>query len=309
VNRDGDLLDSGGDLSRYQLDNLNQGMAMDREVSFLTGLFPCESTPLLLSYVKITAQLSAHIHIFPLEENYCVLLLDATAAERERTAMQQKVNDLNLLRNRQACLVNQYLTDNIAASTLISSMGLTEEGTAHNLSILVAKLDGFSDETHTPTEVWQCLNLYLRRMIEVIVEQQGLVYRIMGSGLVVIFGLLPLSNSFPHQALSTGLRLLTSIAELNRIPNFQTSFHLLMGIAYGTITIGLMNSKPQALINAFGHTIDLAHHLQQHAGVNEIIIDENSFSQLESNYPFNEITLRGMDSKPLRAFSLQNPLI
>ena len=97
VNEDETLVECGGELQLYGLDQLAPGALASEYVPFLTGLLPLDSSPMSLPYVKLESGLTADIYLFKADAGQTyVVLLDATWDARKRRAIQQKANELSL---------------------------------------------------------------------------------------------------------------------------------------------------------------------------------------------------------------------
>jgi PAS domain S-box-containing protein len=96
VNDDGLLVESGGELRLYGLDNVPAGESVDTHIPFLMGMLPLDSSPLSLPYVKLEGGLTADIYLLTAPDGTYVILLDATWDARKRRAIQQKANELSL---------------------------------------------------------------------------------------------------------------------------------------------------------------------------------------------------------------------
>jgi hypothetical protein len=102
VGKDGALIDSGGALSAYGLEDVRTGARPAKELLFLDGLLPLNGEPVFLPRVKTESGLSADIHLFSGEEGDWILLLDATLDEARERLLQQSTNELSLLRRKLA---------------------------------------------------------------------------------------------------------------------------------------------------------------------------------------------------------------
>jgi hypothetical protein len=100
VGKDGALIDMGGALSAYGLENIRRGERLGKKLFFLDGLLPLEAGPVFLPRVKTESEISVDIHIFPGDGEDWVLLLDATSEEARERLLQQSTNELSLLRSR-----------------------------------------------------------------------------------------------------------------------------------------------------------------------------------------------------------------
>ena len=122
LTKDGNLLSWGGDLSAYGISNLQVGELACNQVILLEGILPLGDEAVVLPCANLEQKNYADIHIFPGHEGDWVLLLDANRERDRYQTMQQKGNDLSLLRDQQAKIINQYfgkeVKDNLAGSVL-----------------------------------------------------------------------------------------------------------------------------------------------------------------------------------------------
>lgn len=107
VEKDGCLSRWGGKLAAYGVTNLQKGEHVGKQVVFLEGLFPLNGVSIFLPCIKMEDGLAADVHLIPGDEGDWVLLLDATLEEDQRSLIQQKVNDLSLLQEKQSKILNQ----------------------------------------------------------------------------------------------------------------------------------------------------------------------------------------------------------
>ncbi len=78
VGKDGALIDAGGVLAAYGLENIPTGERLGNTLVFLEGLLPLKGEPIALPRVKTESGQSADVHIFSGEDGDWILLLDAT---------------------------------------------------------------------------------------------------------------------------------------------------------------------------------------------------------------------------------------
>jgi hypothetical protein len=96
----GHLTAWGGDLARYELSDLQRDERLEERVVFLAGLLPLDESPLHLSCVQTTTDMFADIHILHVDDADWVLLLDVTRDGNKQQRLQQKANDLHLMRHK-----------------------------------------------------------------------------------------------------------------------------------------------------------------------------------------------------------------
>lgn len=100
VGRDRSVVDSGGDLETYGLGELRAGESARDRFGFLEAILGLDAGPLTVPWVQVTPGRFADVHVVPSEEGNWVLLLDATEAAGLHQVIQQKGNELSLLRDR-----------------------------------------------------------------------------------------------------------------------------------------------------------------------------------------------------------------
>jgi len=102
VNRDGRVIDLGGNLLRYGLEELRPGQLVAQNLVCLEGLLPLGLDQIVLASVSLLPGLHADIHLFSRDEGDWVLLLDVTAESEKLQQLYQKVNESCLLQDRLA---------------------------------------------------------------------------------------------------------------------------------------------------------------------------------------------------------------
>src|SRR5262245_57520673 len=97
VQQDGRLEAWGGDLARYGLVGLQQGVEVESQVHMLAGLLSREDVPLYLPCIETPLGRFVDLHLFPTAAGMGVLFLDTTGEEVQRRLLQQKANEMVLL--------------------------------------------------------------------------------------------------------------------------------------------------------------------------------------------------------------------
>lgn len=90
------VVDLGGDLERYGLDELRRGDLLTDHAPVFDGLEPSRDEPLLLPSVSFAGGTFADVHAARVAEGRSFLLLDCTENAGLLTALQQKANELEL---------------------------------------------------------------------------------------------------------------------------------------------------------------------------------------------------------------------
>lgn len=309
VMKDGRLASWGGNLTLYGLTNLQQGEYVEQQILFLTGILPLNGLSINLPFVEMESGISADVHIFSANEGDWVILLDATLFETQRSLVQQKGNDLSLLRNKQARILNQQFSHYTTSEP--EFLHFFERGERRNITVLVAKICGFNTyiDNNSPPEVVSTLNSYISVMMQCLLDEGAIVDKIMGDGVMAVFGVLPASQSPIYHALKAALRTIETVTQSEKIQQADNYLRFDTGISItsGSVVLGVVSSHNQKKLITGGCQVDLAERLGYLVRPREILIDENTFNQLgEMQKYFSLINLleRGI-IKPIQIYSYQ----
>lgn len=308
VTENGRLASWGGRLSFYGFTNLQQGEYVDTQILFLAGLLPLNDFPAILPCVEMESGKYADVHIFSTSEGDWVLLLDATWDESQRSLFQQKGNALSLNRYKQARLLEREFHHHPAEMLSPGFLHLLERGERRDVTILLAKICDFNSyiDNNSPTEVINTLNSYIYTMMQPLLNAGGMVDRITGDAIAVLFGILPASESTSDRALKAALQTIEAVREVSKVRKADnSSFDIGVGIASGSVILGLIGRQNQKTFIATGYWVNLAEYLGREASPSEILIDENTFSQLskmQDYFSFSKILEKEI-ARPINIYS------
>jgi class 3 adenylate cyclase len=284
IAKDGQLLEWGGNLETYGIINLEKGQIIETKVVFLEGLLPVDSFPIFLQCIEVQPNTYADIHIFPSNQGDWVLLLDATLNQVRQSAVQQKGNELSLVREKQSKILAQYLGKDVAESLAQGAFSLEQKAERSEVSILFADIRGFTSysEKQAPEEVFKTLNLYLPAMIQPVLEEAGMVDKLIGDAVMGIFGVLPVRESPPKHAIKAALQMMEAVNNVSKMRQTDNEIALKIGIgiASGPVALGILGSKDRRTFTAIGHHVNLAARMESQARPGEILVDENTFAKL-----------------------------
>lgn len=106
------LVQAGGHLAHYGLDELRCGDSASDQVPFLEGMLPLAETPFLIRSMAMPSGRVADVHFFADGPAVWIVLLDVTAEHEEARRIQQKAYDMTLLSQREARLIVQLEATN-----------------------------------------------------------------------------------------------------------------------------------------------------------------------------------------------------
>lgn len=306
VQKDGRLSKWGGKLSLYGFQNLQKGEYIDRQILFLTGLLPIHGSPVILPCIETDSGIYADVHIFSTDKGDWILLLDATLYENQRSLVQQKGNDLSLIRQKQAKIFNRHF--NYYPEIPLGFWHLLEKGERRDVSILQATICGFNAyiENKSPQIVFSTLNSYISSMMQPLLDEGGMVDRILGDAVITLFGILPASGSPSECALKAAVRVIEAVKEIGKVRQLDglIKFDTAISITSGSVILGLIGSHNQKTFVVAGNHVKLAEQLGQNCRASEIIIDASTFNQIgKMQKYFYETTMFKTEIEPISIYS------
>lgn len=282
ADKQGTIRRLGGDWAQFGFHNLAVDEPVSEELFFLAGFLPCDGPNMLLKNINLEADKTANIYIFTESDNDWVLLLDVTYQEKAFQLMQQKVNELSLLRDQQ----NRLIERSFANEEPSEWKHFPEAGEHREVTILFADIRNFTafSSQQAPEPVMRTLNAFLRVMVVPILDEAGIIDKIIGDSVMAIFGVLPSAINAKEHAVRAALRLHEAVLQLSSVEgnNWGREFSLGIGIASGNVLLGILKGKERRFFGAVGSAVNLAAALERRAQARQILIDETTFNHLDA---------------------------
>lgn len=312
VTSEGRLLSWEGALAKYGLTELHPLSPIGQQLSFLDGLFPLAQERDSLPCLQTQEGWVVDIHLFQEAQHSWVLILDASAQVDRITRLQQKGNELNLLRHQYEKLLGQSQpgqalpeTEGPSPQSLLSPDQPPLAAHAHftaspSLTVLLIQgapgsvsPPGPAEPTpHPPAARPASISPFqsnLPIITQIVVEEGGLINHILGDSAIALFGLLPSQAESAHQAHQAARRLLQKFN-----PSLdQEASPLSLGLGITTDPTGARSSPAPpiqapgtdppldySILQALGHSLHRALALQAHLHSQQILIDTPTFSAL-----------------------------
>lgn len=302
----GRIIRWGGNVNHYRIEVPRKGMRISDLVVLTEGIFPLDGGEMILECVELHAGLMVDAHFFESDGHPWLLLLDAGEKAESRRLLQQKANELILLRDIHARILDQHLGKGMAERLL--RIDLQNGGERRVLSVLFADIRGFTTycEHRSPAQVFDMLNAYLTAMIRSVLDGGGIVDKIIGDAVMAVFGLLPSRLSAAGLAVAVAGDILNSsgAVAVDRQSAGQQALGVGVGIATGPVVLGVLGSKDRRALSVTGYTVNLAARLENCALPGELLLDERTFNLLERNrdaFAPKVLGLKGMGS-PITAY-------
>ena len=273
LDRRGTVLAADGDLANYRAKTLQTGEPISAVFDFMEGLLPLGDDACHLACLQPRAGDCIDAHIIPEAQGYWLLLLDTSEEERRRQEMQQKANELALLREAQA----RQLSDTAGAATGVDILAPPFEpaGARQDVTIVTVGLRGVdaAEPAAAPAAYLGQLDRLRRRLAAHFQSQSGVLYRQSGDLMVVLFGLMPTETPKEKQALGAILPILQHA----RSETPGADLQLALGVASGSIIVGLDPTSGASRLHAVGGPLREADELQRQAAPGQVLIDCTTF--------------------------------
>ncbi len=181
-------------------------------------------------------------------------------------------------------LLDLYISPEVAREALRSGAGLG--GRQTECSVLFSDIRSFTSisERLAPEQLIELLNRYMMTMVDIIVDNQGIVNKFGGDSLLAIFGT-PLNPAQDHaaravhaaQGMQQALGDFNQAQRAGRGPALETG----IGIATGQVVAGNIGGRERIEYTVLGDTVNLASRLQDKTKQlgHPILLSELTFEQ------------------------------
>lgn len=138
-----------------------------------------------------------------------------------------------------------------------------------------------------PEDMRQIIMAYQARVSEIVKRYQGTVARYMGDGVLVYFGYPHAQEDYAEQAVHAGLALISSVADLKT--NSDAAVQIRVGIATGTVVVGMIPVEGAAEQTVVGDTPNLAARLQELAQPGTVLVCANTLRLTKGHFHFHDL--------------------
>jgi class 3 adenylate cyclase/HAMP domain-containing protein len=189
-------------------------------------------------------------------------------------------------------------------------------GQERKLAVLFSDIRGFTtlSEGLTPSSLVESLNRYFSRMVETVIEQQGVVDKYIGDAIMAFFGAPAPDKKSCFHAVSAALKMLDELDEFNehQRANQRPTFQIGLGVNYGDVTIGNIGSEKKMEYTVIGDEVNLASRLEglTKAYGERIIISDPVYRELGGAFPcrmIDRVVVKGK-TRPVAIYGVRRYL-
>ncbi len=205
---------------------------------------------------------------------------------------------------------NRYLHPAVVESLTRNPEELEMGGKEIMATVMFTDLQGFTgiSELFTPSEIVQFLNQYFEKVAQIVFENNGMLDKYTGDGIMAIFGAPIETPEHARMACQAAIGFKKLSALTIQAKGYDIPLITRIGINSGNFVVGNIGSSSRMDYTAIGDTVNLSARLE---GVNKIygtqnIISETTYALVKEQFlcrPLDYIRVKGRD-KPLTIYSV-----
>jgi adenylate cyclase len=165
-------------------------------------------------------------------------------------------------RNRIKNMFGKFLNPRIADVLLAQGEDeLKFGGSQRDLVILVSDVRDFTfaSETLTPEQTVTNLNIYFSRMVEIVHQNNGIVDKFVGDGMLAYFGLEDTEQA-AARALRSAVQMQKAMEDVNK--NLSSPYKIRIGLHSGEVIAGKIGSDEKLEFTVIGDVVNTASRLE-----------------------------------------------
>jgi len=231
--------------------------------------------------------------------------LTGSAALAGRDVVGELASSLNSMtaglqeRDRVKEVFGRYVATQVSSKILDGQVNLG--GESRRVTILFSDIRSFTSmsEQMSPAQVVTFLNDYFSEMVDAVFEQNGMLDKFMGDGLMAVFGAFEDAVDHPRRAVLAALRMQALLAKINgeRAMSGKPAIAIGIGIHSDEVVVGNIGSRKRLEFTVVGDGVNVSSRLQalnKEFGTT-ILVSETTHEAIK-----DEFECRQMPETPLR---------
>lgn len=189
--------------------------------------------------------------------------------------------------------------------------GLIAAGQRRNVTVLFVDLSDYTGlaEKIDSEDLYHLVQQFVQALAEVVYKYEGMVDKIIGDGLMALFGAPIAHENNAERAVRAALDMQTEVNGLSEelISQLGVELKVHIGLNSGTVVVGGVGSDLLMDYTAIGDTVNLAHRMEEAAPAGTILVSENVYRQTHMLFDYQRVSalqLKGI-SRPVTAYRLQ----
>ncbi len=218
--------------------------------------------------------LTLEMRLSPLEspegKGVAMVVTDVTKQRRLEVAHEAQVEKATQV----AASFSRYLAPHIVKSLMEDPSSIRLGGERKRATMFFADIRGFTSLATRllPERVVEILNTYFDEAVKIVFENDGMLDKFYGDGLMAVFGTPRMRDDDAGRAVAAAIRLHEVVAGLG--PKLDYPLQISVGLATGDVVAGHFGSAQRMDYTVIGDAVNLANGLQSAAPAGAIYCDE-----------------------------------
>ncbi len=207
---------------------------------------------------------------------------------------------------RQRLNLGRFFSSSVREKIIDTKENLRLGGERKYVTVLFADLQGFTSlsEKIDHERVVEILNSYFSRMTPIVFRYQGTLDKLMGDGMLALYGAPISGKDDACRALQTAIDMRETLAkfnEENRCEDWPT-LTLTVGINSGEVVAGYIGSEDHMNYTVIGDAVNVAQRIQSVAGSNQILISGSVYRDIREKMAMitAPVTFQKLPPRPLK---------
>jgi class 3 adenylate cyclase/predicted ATPase len=175
----------------------------------------------------------------------------------------------------------------------ISTLGKQIEGERRNVTVLFADISGFTAiaEKLDPEHVYNFINQTLQAFIDQVYQHEGTIDKVMGDGVMALFGAPIAHEDDPARAVRAALGMQDALHRINADlePQLGIALRVRIGLHTGPVVVGSIGSDLRMEYTALGDTVNVASRLENIAEPGTIVVSRAVYEATKPLFEFGEL--------------------
>ncbi|MBC5809423.1 MAG: PAS domain S-box protein, partial [Candidatus Eremiobacteraeota bacterium] len=220
-----------------------------------------------------------------------IVLTDVTESRRQETEYAAQMARATAIQDS----FSRYLAPHVLKSLVDDPSSVRLGGERRRSTMLFADIRGFTSlaATLSPERVVEILNTYFEEAVRILFEQDGLLDKFYGDGLMAVFGAPIARKDDAARAVAAAIRLQEAVrSDLSLRISYPLEISI--GLATGDVVAGHFGSQRRMDYTVIGDAVNLAQGLQSAAPAGAIYLDEETYACARAVLPkdFHRIAAR-----------------
>ncbi|HNY11239.1 MAG TPA: adenylate/guanylate cyclase domain-containing protein [Candidatus Wallbacteria bacterium] len=186
--------------------------------------------------------------------------------------------------------LNRYMSANVVEKILRDGELVSLSGETAEVAVMFADVRNFTtiSEKLTAKETVKLLNIFFKKMVDIVFQNEGTLDKFIGDCIMVVFGAPRGIKSPASRALKCAIEMQRSIIKFKREKDpveYNFDFSIGIGVSFGKCVVGNIGSEKRMEYTAIGDVVNVSSRIQSLAGAEEINFTSETYDAIKNGDP------------------------